>query len=235
MSSVIAFTACGGEPEEHVNYDYFRFTYDESLQGLVLEIENKSKLPSGAITLPAYSYYYANGSEEETDHEKFMPVRKIADGAFEYIGTLTTVVIPTSYTELGAGAFANCKNLTSVTLSPNIEVISDNAFDGCLALTSVLDDNSDTIIAGVKEIGDNAFASCMSLRELDFTYEEDFTVGDRAFFYAITLRSYDVRNASYVGANAFEGWQSTQTVNYDSTSGWSDDWNVNSDAEFKKV
>lgn len=62
--------------------------------------------------------------------------------------TITSVVIPTTVTEIGFGAFQNCTNLTSVTFAPGSQLtaIYAYAFAGCTNLTSIDLPNSVTTI-----------------------------------------------------------------------------------------
>ena len=243
--SVTALTACAPQGDTKTEYPYYSFTLDSTGKGLILDVSNKSLLPSGELTLPRESYFYSSkAGEAKTEHAEALPVVGVADGAFKQMGAITSVVIPNSYFTIGEYAFADCKNLKTVTLSPNVEVLSKHVFDGCNALVSVLDDTSDTYIAGIKKIDDYAFASCLALRELTFSYDKSgYSIGERAFYYTISLREFDTNktledetkvSASSVGSKAFEGWQATQEVKYSSDSGWADDWDSASNAKFTK-
>lgn len=208
IGCVAAFSACGeeeGAPQTNP-YPYYSFTLAEG-NTLVLDVSLKSQLPSGAITLPAQSYFYSEtAGGEMTRHETALPVAAIADGAFARSGRLTSVTIGNSYLSLGEKAFWGCNALTTVSLSPIIESIATDAFAYCTELKTV------TGGGAIKSIGDRAFLSCGKLNTLSLTYADGFAVGEEAFFYTISLRSFDVRNAASVADNAFEGWQEEQTV-----------------------
>jgi hypothetical protein len=61
----------------------------------------------------------------------------VADSAFEYCSSLTSVTIPDSVTSIEDSAFRNCSSLTSVTIPDSVTSIGYWAFSGCSSLTSV--------------------------------------------------------------------------------------------------
>ena len=107
----------------------------------------------------------------------------IADCAFEYCGSITSVTIPSSVkhigncaffecdsltcatlsegvTSIGPGAFSECDRLESVTLPDNLARIEDEVFDDCSALNHVV------LPDGLRSIGMNAFHGCTSLTDI---------------------------------------------------------------------
>ena len=75
----------------------------------------------------------------------------IADSAFCWSTSLTSVTIPDSVTSIGDSAFDACYGLTSVTIPDSVTSIGYYAFFACNRLTSV------TIPDSVTSIGDGAF------------------------------------------------------------------------------
>ena len=73
---------------------------------------------------------------------------------------ITSILIPSTVTEIGDCAFANCTSLTSVTIPDSVTAIGDSAFRGCTSLKSL------TIPDSVTSIGDNAFALACGLESL---------------------------------------------------------------------
>ena len=89
--------------------------------------------------------------------------RLIANYAFAYCTSLTSVTIPNSVTSIGGHAFEGCTSLTSVTIGENVTSIGGWAFYECFSLTSV------TIPNSVTSIGYGAFTDCSSLATVTLT------------------------------------------------------------------
>jgi len=79
------------------------------------------------------------------------------DWGFSGRGSLTSIVIPNSVTEIGASAFWGCYSLTSIVIPDSVTEIGEFAFWKCSSLTSIVIPDS------VTEIGDDAFTCCSSL------------------------------------------------------------------------
>ena len=201
------FTACGEEAAAPSQYAYYSFTYDETLEGLVLDVTYSGKLPSGELTLPEMSYYYKDSpdAKEDTLHDEAMKVVGIADSAFESCNNITAVTFASGIKQVGAGAFKDCAELTSVTLSSYVTVIPDDAFNGCSSLKTVSGNK-------ITDIGDRAFRNCMKLNSFGCDLSVLETVGDDAFFYCIGIKSIDVSHASEVSDTAFTGWREDQKI-----------------------
>lgn len=215
-----AFTACGEEEGAPDANPYPYYTFTKSGETLVLDVSLKSQLPVGALTLPASSYYYADTEGGEmTKHDTAVPVSAVAAGAFERAGRLTSVTVGNTYVTLGENAFYGCGGLTSVTLS-GIKAIPSGAFAYCTELKSVSSD------ASVESVGDKAFLSCLKMNTLGVTWADEFSVGESAFFYTISLRSIDLTKAKTVGSHAFQGWQpDQQTITEPADKSlWAQDW-----------
>ena len=54
--------------------------------------------------------------------------KTVADSAFHYCPSLTSITIPNSVTSIGAGAFGECTSLTSVTIPASVTSIGEVAF-----------------------------------------------------------------------------------------------------------
>ena len=80
--------------------------------------------------------------------------RIIADSAFEYCRSLTSVTIPDSVISIDDNAFEGCTSLTSITISNSVTSIGNSAFSGCESLTNIIIPNS------VTSIGYYAFYGC---------------------------------------------------------------------------
>jgi cell division protein FtsB len=103
-------------------------------------------------------------------------VTVIADSAFYWCDSLTSVVIPGSVTSIGGEAFAFCSNLTSVVIGDGVTTISYSAFSNCSNLTSVVIPDSVTII------DNSAFYDCDSLVSVVLPDSGVTTIGYYAFY-----------------------------------------------------
>ena len=63
--------------------------------------------------------------------------KTIADSAFWYCRSLTSISIPDSVTSIGVSAFRNCTSLTSITIPDSVTSIGKSVFYNCRSLTSV--------------------------------------------------------------------------------------------------
>lgn len=218
--SALAFSGCGEEQGAPTSNPYPYYTFTKSGATLVLDVSYKSQLPTGAITLPTSSYYYADTEGGEmTRHDTAVPISEIAAGAFEYAGRITSVTVGNSYIKMGERAFYGCTALTSVVLPSDMSAIPDGAFAYCANLKSV------TGGATLSSVGAEAFLCSTQMNALDVRWVDNFTVGDSAFFYTVSLRNIDLSKAKTVGSHAFQGWQSGQNITEAADkSGWAEDW-----------
>lgn len=84
----------------------------------------------------------------------------IGASVFSDCRSLTSVIIPSSVTEIGWGVFLYCRSLTSVNIPSSVTEIGEYAFWGCSSLTSV------DIPSSVTSIGERAFYDCSGLRSI---------------------------------------------------------------------
>lgn len=84
-----------------------------------------------------------------------------AYGFYQYVLSITSVVIPNTVTHIGLEAFYWCTGLTSITIGDSVNQIGSSAFYHCTGLQTV------TIPSSVEEIGSGAFSWC-NLSSLTF-------------------------------------------------------------------
>ena len=84
-------------------------------------------------------------------------VDEIADAAFAYNSTMTSLVIPESVEKIGVHSFYGCTSLERINFSAGLETIGNGAFYECSKLTSV------KLPEGLTGIGTYAFSRCTSL------------------------------------------------------------------------
>lgn len=66
-----------------------------------------------------------------------MRVLAIKDEAFYECKVLTSIVIPSSVTNIGVSSFSKCEKLTSITIPNNVTNIGETAFYNCSSMTSI--------------------------------------------------------------------------------------------------
>ena len=132
---------------------------------------NPSNWDKGALYLGDCLIRLADGYVG--DYKIKESTRLIADDAFAYCSSLTSITIPNSVTSIGYRAFASCEGLTSITIPNSVTSIGYWAFGGCTGLTSI------TIPNSVTSIGDRAFEYCSSLNSV--TVPSHTEIGTDAF------------------------------------------------------
>lgn len=112
-----------------------------------------------------------------TDYYIPEEVTSIANNAFEYVYTLTTLVVHDGVESIGEYAFSNMPDLESITLPSGLKTISKNMFNSDSGLKSiVLPDSVETIEA-------SAFGSCKNLTSITLPANLK-TIGKSAFSFA---------------------------------------------------
>ena len=101
------------------------------------------------VIITGYDEQFPNLSiESEIDG---LPVKEIAESAFQNCVDIYSVTIPDSVERIGEKAFRDCPNLVSVKLSASLKAIPFEAFRDCRLLTSV------TLPDGLERIESFAF------------------------------------------------------------------------------
>jgi putative cell wall-binding protein len=102
---------------------------------------------------------------------------------------LTSVILPSTLTQIGTRAFAYNNGLTSLALPEGLEVIGERAFYYCTGLSELV------IPASVVEMKTYAFCRCTGLRSVEF-------LGDAPVCgnYVFTGGAMDIRTVLYHGA-----------------------------------
>ena len=115
-----------------------------------------------------------------------------------YIGTSSSVTIPSSVTSIGDKAFYENKNLTSITIPSGVTSIGDYAFYYNVGLTSI------TIPSSVISIGNNVFSVCSNLSNVTFESGSQLTsIGNNAFSNAGLISITIPSSVTSIGSGAF--------------------------------
>ena len=124
-------------------------------------------------------------------------VTSIANWAFEWCASLTSVELPDSLTSLGGGAFSGCTSLTSVELPDSLISLGDFAFAECSSLTSV------ELPEGLISLGEGAFGGCTSLTSVELP-DSLTSIGRGAFSFCTSLISVELPdNLTSLGDSVF--------------------------------
>ena len=136
-------------------------------------------------------------------------VTEIREYAFDGCISLKNVNIPSSVTEIGCGAFGGCSSLTSVNIPSSVTSIGTRAFWCCWFLASV------KIPSSVTEIECGAFSGCHSLTSVNIPSSVT-SIGKYAFIYCSGLKSIYVyaETVPSIGAGAFNGFDSENCTLY---------------------
>lgn len=116
-------------------------------------------------------------------------VECIDERVFREKKTITSVTFPKSCTSVEAVAFSECEELKKVTFEGDAK-IGTGSFGFCTSLKNVTING-----AIIDEIGENAFVGCIYLRTIKISESEnDFRIGERAFYNCWSLSSINIPN-----------------------------------------
>ena len=125
------------------------------------------------------------------------PVTEIADNAFKYKSSITTVILPEGITSIGESAFEYCTALIGISLPDGLLYIGESAFEECASLTSI--DLPDSLT----EIGKGAFNKCYALRQVNIPKGLS-EISENAFSFCTSLTSITIpSNITSIGYCAF--------------------------------
>ena len=132
--------------------------------------------------------------------------KKIACEAFEDCKQLTSVVIPSSVTDVNGSAFKNCNVLQSAPLPDGLTFLGSKAFQGCSSLASI------NIPERIKTINSFTFESCSSL--LSIVIPDSVTsIYSCAFQYCTSLSSMTFpANLTYLDNGVITGCTNLKSI-----------------------
>ena len=123
----------------------------------------------------------------------------ISDCAFESCTKLTSVIIPSTITNIGKYAFQNCTALSTITVPSSVTVVDHAAFHDCTSLKDV------TVSDGVKIIGDWGFGGCSSLTNIVIPSSVE-RIDRAAFYHCSSLKEVTIpENMTVLDECIFQG------------------------------
>lgn len=131
-------------------------------------------------------------------------VTAIGDSAFEFCGTLNSIVIPQSVTVIGVTAFEGC-GLTEIKIPSGVETLGNNVFNNCTQLENV------TLHEGLKTIGSGAFYHCAALNDISFP-SSVVSIGDNAFAFCSFTALEVPQTVTSIGEGAFAACTSLSSI-----------------------
>lgn len=177
----------------------------------------KVTLPEGLISIGEYAF---NGCPDLAEINLPDSLISIGESAFSHCRSLanidlpanlihlgdaafgncamTSIIFPSSLTDIGGLIFMNCKKLENIVLPDCLTEIPEYMFSGCNSLNSI------TIPRNVVSIGDHAFTDCSRLTSLILP-NNITSIGDYAFSYCTMLSSINIpASVIYIGDDIFE-------------------------------
>jgi hypothetical protein len=138
-----------------------------------------------------------------------LPVTSIADYAFRYCTSLTSVTIGTNVTSIGYVAFDRCPSLTNVIVSSSVTNIGGGAFQGCTSLSAITVDASNSFYSSVDGVlfdkSQTTLIQCPGGKTGSYTIPDSVaSIGSDAFWKCIWLTNVTIgTNVTSIGAWAF--------------------------------
>ncbi|MDE5565725.1 MAG: leucine-rich repeat protein, partial [Anaeroplasmataceae bacterium] len=161
-------------------------------------------------------------------------IKRVGDGAFSWMDSLTKLTIESSDLILGDYAFANCEALTEVVLPESGIVISNEAFLGCTSLNQVENLDQVTsfgkssfsntsltniIIADEAEILDHAFAGIGTLTNISLGKNVSLSTGAFQNCGRLVEVNIALDGSLTIGDEAFANDNQLTTINLSQASG----------------
>ncbi len=128
-----------------------------------------------------------------------------------FLNSITSVVVESGVTHIGARAFTSCGAVTSATIADTVTSIGNNAFCYCYSLESL------TLPSNVTSIGDAAFKECMALTSV--TIPSGVTsIGSETFDYCTSLESVTIGSGvTSIAQDAFTDCHALASITVDAT------------------
>ncbi|MDD5185115.1 MAG: leucine-rich repeat protein [Paludibacter sp.] len=160
-------------------------------------------LDLGEVEVASYNGNQGTLNNANNSYNILYPGNKIPDEAFyrndyyNFEDNLTTIILPSSITNIGKSAFYIKEKLENITIPNSVTTISERAFSSCTGLQSI------HFGSAVSTIGYEAFAACNSITELVFPNSLK-SIGNMSFNYCQNLINITFSNSiTEITNNAF--------------------------------
>ncbi len=135
------------------------------------------------------------------------PVTTIGFGAFRNLKHVTSVILPSSITDIGARAFQN-SGITEFSIPKSVKIINHSTFADCAELTSVTFEGSD-----VTYIYYGAFANCAKLASVEGFDKQSTVISSHTFKDCVSLANISINSSiPMISSTAFEGCKDSVTI-----------------------
>ena len=178
----------------------------------------------GITTIPKFMFDSCSGLISVTLSDR---IKYIQNDAFFNCKSITSIKLPNELISIGASAFANC-NLSTIIIPSTVTEIGNNAFkckmlenivvesgnpvyDSRSNCNAIIETSTNTLVRGCENtvipndvalIGNNAFNNCVNLVCVDIP-NGITKVGDYAFYGCTNLTDVNLKSNPKFGTNAF--------------------------------
>lgn len=177
----------------------------------------------GITTIPKFIFDSCSGLKSVTLSDC---IKYIQNDAFFNCKSITSIKLPNELISIGRAAFANC-NLSTIIIPSTVTEIGNNAFkckmlenivvesgnpvyDSRSNCNAIIETSTNTLVRGCENtvipndvalIGNNAFNNCVNLVCVDIP-NGITKVGDYAFYGCTNLRDVNLKSNPFIGTNA---------------------------------
>ncbi len=95
-------------------------------------------------------------------HIEFLPVKHIANNAFEGCTVIENIKLSNSITSIGEKAFSDCTSIANIDIPDSVISIGEYAFSNCSNIKTI------TIGSAVTSIGNYSFADCINVVQINY-------------------------------------------------------------------
>lgn len=95
-------------------------------------------------------------------HIEFLPVKHIANNAFEGCTVIENIKISNSITSISENAFSDCTSIANIDIPDSVISIGEYAFSNCSNMETI------TIGSAVTSIGNYSFADCINVVQINY-------------------------------------------------------------------